>query len=252
MSQSSPVQLWYEADQDLTRLKGTTHLYAVLMRRSEEKDLTSEELSGQDVSAYKKIIFVGDSRTVRMERTLKKEGVNYQDDNVVFIAKIGKGLSWLQDTAYEKILDEVDKTDQDDERPIAVVFNLGINSLANDPYSMAEKYISYMLEIAPELHDSNCRLFYMSVNPVNSVRAMKAIGSDRREWKIRAFNGKICAGLRGVCTYINTYSMLMRTGYSTDAGAHGEDNGFDDGIHYTSRTYKRIYLRCMQAVTKKN
>lgn len=251
MSQRRPVQLWYEAYQDLSGLKGTTHLYAVLMQRSEEEDLTNEQLSAPDVSGYKKIIFVGDSRTVRMERTLKKAGLDYQND-VVFIGKVGKGLSWLQDTAYDKLIDEIDGTDEKDERPIAVIFNLGINNLVNDPYKVADKYISYMMDIAPELHDSNCRLFYMSVNPVNSVRAMKAIGSDRKEWKIRAFNGKICTGLRGVYTFINSYTMLMRTGYSTDAGAHGEDSGFDDGIHYTPRTYKRIYLRCMEALSKKN
>ena len=246
MSQSRPLSLAYEAYAAMNNVKGTVHLYAVLMRRSDEPDLTDSQLSSPDLSAYKKVIFVGDSRTVRMERTLTAQNINYRKKNVAFIGKVGEGLVWFQNTGYQLLLNEINRTNMNDPRPIAVVFSLGVNNLSVNPVTVSEQYISYLRGIAPNLQEKNCRLFFMSVNPVNSIIIQKSLTLDRKEWRVRTFNGKVASGLSGTYAFINTYSWLMKTGYSTDNGSAGKDIGIDDGLHYTTRTYKRIYLKALQ------
>ena len=37
----------------------------------------------------------------------------------------------------------------------------------------------------------------------------------------------------------------MKTGYGTNASYNGEDSVSDDGLHYTTKTFKRIYYYCV-------
>ena len=67
-------------------------------------------------------------------------------------------------------------------KPTAVIFNLGVN----DPGNMYD-YISYYQEIAESLQKKNCKLFFMSVNPVNS-KTIEYLGKNaiRKEEVIRS------------------------------------------------------------------
>ena len=238
VSETSP-QTYHQAGTTIT-INGPTDFYAVLMNRSEEVNVTADRLLGAkspDVSAYKKIFIVGDSRTERMSVALWKEGINYNKKNVSFIRKEGSGLRWLKSDGYPNLIEAVNKVNSTDKRPIAVVFNHGVNDL-----NSIDDYIAFYKSIAPTLKEMNCRLFIMSVNPVNSVHNITKV---RPEEDVRYFNKKIKEELEGMYSFIDTYTWLMKTGYSTDAG-YGGDNGVDDGIHYTFKTYKRIYLRCLQ------
>ena len=228
----------YEAG-ELVKISKTTTLYATVFNRTMEKDISSANMSKPAIGMkYSKVIFVGDSRTAGMKATLNKQVSSSVTSDVSFIAKAGQGLSWFQSTGYTQLINEINKTKGS--KPIAVVFNLGINDMAN-----ISNYISYMSDIASTLKSKNCKLFYMSVNPINSVMITKAGKGARTEAQVREFNSKIRSGLSLNYKYIDTYSVLMKKGYGTNSSYSGTDAASDDGLHYTTKTFKRIYYYCI-------
>ncbi len=228
----------YEAGELLKVSKNTT-LYATVFNRAMEKDISSDEMARPAVGLkYSKVIFVGDSRTVGMNATLNKQMSSSVTQGVAFVASAGQGLSWFRSEGYTQLLKEINKAEGN--RPVAVVFNLGVNDMAN-----AGNYISYMTGIASTLKSKNCKLFYMSVNPLNSIMITKAGKGARTEAQVREFNSKIRSGLAANYKFIDTYSALMKNGYGTNASYVGVDRGSDDGLHYTTKTYKRIYYYCV-------
>ena len=69
---------------------------------------------------------------------------------------------------------EIARLQSDSDKPVAVIFNLGVNDLSShnsgngvDYKGEANAYLARMNTLAEEL-ESDCRLFYMSVNPVNN------------------------------------------------------------------------------------
>ena len=230
-------------------INGTKHFYAVLMDKSEERRPSENELSGSsspDTSAYKQIIFLGDSRTLRMKRSLDNLDISYSKKNVSFVAKGGAALSWLYNEGYKQLLSLLNKSDSKDKRPTAVIFNFGVNDLPS-----AGSYVKFYNSIAPTLKKKNCRLFIMSVNPVNSTVLKKLGKKSRNEYDVIAFNNRLKKSLAEQFSYIDTYSWLMKTGYSSDSGSIGYDVGIEDGLHYTVTTYLRIYHRCLQTLADK-
>lgn len=220
------------------------HLYAVIFNRNYEPDISADNLSQADLRRYEQIIFVGDSRTHRMESTLLNQFGTLLTQGVTFISQEGGGLSWLQSTGYTQLMQAVGNSSSGIlAKPTVVIFNLGVNDLGS-----SSSYISYMKELGEELEEKGCILYYMSVNPVND-RLIQASGKPSRpEASVRSFNAAIKSGLcsSGLYTYIDTYTYLMNTGYGTDASTTGVDSGIDDGLHYTTKTYKRIYQYCME------
>lgn len=239
----------YEVGGKLTNIKGTIKLYAVVFDRRTEKDYSADDLPQADLRKYKQIIFVGDSRTNRMAATLEKLGNIGLTTGISFIEAEGQGLTWLQSTGYGELLRQVGNGSTSIlAKKTLVVFNFGVNDLDNS-YS----YVTYMRSIAAELKSKGCVLFYMSVNPLNN-EMIKALGANkpRTEAAVRSFNNVIktnlCSGSSPLYTYIDTYSYLMKTGYSTDRNRNGKDEGVDDGLHYSTKTYKRIYKYCMDII----
>lgn len=247
ITSSDPLKVTYEAGEVLNSLNATVHLYQVVFRRSTERSLVSDQIAKPDLNKYSKVIFVGDSRTVRMYQTLRTQNCVANLTGVSFVASSGQGLSWLKSgdpsMGYGRLLREIKTANADTSHPAAIVFNLGINDLEN-----ISEYIVYMRKIAPELQALNCRLFYMSLNPINSVMIDKKGFIHREEADVRSFNTQIRTMLGSVYTYIDTYNWLMQTGYSTDSGDNGQNSGIDDGLHYTVNTYKRIYDKCISIV----
>lgn len=240
---------YYEAGEKI-RINGNTRLYAVAFNRSSEANLTEldmRESNGWNLK-YKQVIFVGDSRTERMKETLNKEfgADSLLLRNVHFVAGTGMGVNWLKSDGYTELMKIINQN-YSVQKPTAVIFNLGINDLASLP-----EYLSYMKELAGALSAKNCKLFYMSVNPVNSKMNAKTGHAVRNEADVRQFNSYIKSNLGQIYTFIDTYSWLMQTGYSTDENPYGVDNNIDDGLHYSTRTYKRIYHYCLDFLQNHN
>ena len=252
LSPANPKKPAYEAREQIASVSKTMHLYMVLFKRSTEGSTTLGALTSalnKAAESYSRIIILGDSRTVYLKRTLQNmsffsTGTNA--DRLTFIGKTGQGLKWLKEDGYARLLKEVKKTEGQQVLPIAVIFNLGVNDQTN-----LNSYITYMKSIAPELTGLNCRLFFMSINPLNGAQGAayaKSKGvtkSARNENSVRVFNSTMRTALNGIYSYLDVYSWLMETGYSTDAGMNGHDSGEDDGGHYAVNTYKRILNRCL-------
>ena len=226
------------------RVNGDVTLYAVVFNRSTEPDLTAADMAQVDLwkRKYKQVIFVGDSRTVRMQATLNREFGSSSTVvwNSEFVAQSGMGLDWLKGDGYNQIMNIVNKNNST-QNPTAVIFNLGVNDLSNLP-----SYVTYMKSLASTLKKKNCKLFYMSVNPGNSKMMENTGHVVRSEAAVRQFNSTIRSQLASDYTFIDTYSWLLKNGYGTNASGSGVDNSVDDGLHYTTKTYKRIYYHCLE------
>ncbi|MDO4519056.1 MAG: InlB B-repeat-containing protein [Eubacteriales bacterium] len=237
-SPGQSVNPTYPAGQRIT-FKKSINLYAVLFPKNSERVFKAANIYKLDTRKYRRAIFIGDSRTNRMRNTLDYEfgsGVAYP--NVSFIAGEGMGINWFQDEGYTELLKNIKKYGAGTtSKPIAVVINLGVNDLKN-----IDTYISAMKALSTRLSKYNCKMFYMSVNPINSrVINSRTSTSSRTEYSVLTFNSKIRSGLAGKFTYIDTFSHLMKNGVVYDTGRNGAATGIDDGLHYSPNTYKRIY-----------
>ena len=231
----------YEAEEKIT-VNGNMNLYAVVFNRSTEKDLTEAELPQVDIYKYKQVIFVGDSRTEFMENVLKGMGES-AIKNVKFVCSAGKKLNWLTTTGWSQLYAMVQKdTNSILSKKTAVIFNFGVNDLSD--YA---DYVEYYNWIAPQLKSKGCELYFMSVNPLNRTMLSNTGRADRSEAAVRSFNDYMKANLSSAYTYIDMYSYLKSTGYSFASDHYGAGT-IDDGLHYTAKTYKRIYAKCIDSL----
>lgn len=230
----------YEPEMEIT-VEEDMDLYAAVFRKSDEPDLPADKLPQWNNYKYKRVVFVGDSRTAYMENVLKNAGA--RTEGIEFISKVGGGLDWFKTVAYPKLYSIVkNETASILAKPTAVVINLGINDLENQ-----NGYVLYMNSIAKELKKHNCELFFMSLNPVNRSMLKEAGKKDRSEAKVRLFNNALRSALGAQYSYIDTYSKLKKEGYGFDSSSTGM-GGNDDGLHYTAKTYKRIFTYCMKTL----
>lgn len=222
-------------------------LYPVKYKWSKEENLSVGKLAGQ-VTNYSRIIFVGDSRTLMLKNTLERQYGSSVYDKVGFVYRSGKGLEWMKESGEARLMNELKTKETEVSRPTAIVFNFGVNDLIHrkgktmDYRSVASEYASYMNQLSQKLAGKNCRLFYMSVNPSNT--AMKP---TRKESEIRGFNAQLQKKLNSSFTWLDSYSYLMKYGYSTYREL---DGGKDDGLHYSMKTYKRIYAYVLKKLQK--
>lgn len=94
--------------------------------------------------------------------------------NVEFIAKWGEGLYWFKSTDTDSLV-----LYQNSQRiRKAVIINLGVNDLNN-----GRAYVTYMKKVAANLKKYNCKMYYLSVNPVNS--AMIKSVEEKQDQKLR-------------------------------------------------------------------
>ena len=230
----------YEAEETITVKKNTT-LDAVVFNRSSEDNLSADVLPQVNSYKYKNVVFIGDSRTEYMKNALARAGAN--TNYVKFICKAGEGYSWLTGTAVPQ-LQELVKNDTNSilSKKTAVIFNFGVND-----YNEYAKYAAYYKLIASSLEKKGCELYFMSVNPINRLMLSNTGRADRSEAKIRSFNTYMQKNLLSSYTYIDMYSYLKATGYSFASDKYGAGS-IDDGLHYTARTYKRIFTQCLRSL----
>ncbi|MDO4476272.1 MAG: hypothetical protein Q4B59_05780 [Lachnospiraceae bacterium] len=154
-------------------------------------------------------IWVGDSRTVGMQQSVG-------GSRNIYIAKVGEGYRWLNSSAGPLLKQ---KLGSDPNRQ--VVFAFGVN----DPDNVAS-YISYYQGLIRKYPKT--RFYFMAVNPVDRSRYHGVITNDM----IQSFNRKLKAAVGD--KYIDTYTYLNQSGFSTA-----------DGLHYSAATYQRIYQYVM-------
>lgn len=158
---------------------------------SPEEGTISKPSHAED-SQKNKLIFVGDSRT---------EGIRdaVQDDSI-WSCLSSMGYDWLVSTGVPQIEAEiVDNT--------SVIILMGVNDVQN-----LNKYVQYINEKAKEWTDRGASTYFVSVDPVENDPYVT-------NEQIESFNAAMKANLLGV-TYIDVYSHLVETGYSTVDGTH--------------------------------
>lgn len=158
---------------------------------SPEEGTISKPSHAED-SQKNKLIFVGDSRT---------EGIRdaVQDDSI-WSCLSSMGYDWLVSTGVPQIEAEiVDNT--------SVIILMGVNDVQN-----LNKYVQYINEKAKEWTDRGASTYFVSVGPVENDPYVT-------NEQIESFNAAMKANLLGV-TYIDVYSHLVETGYSTVDGTH--------------------------------
>lgn len=164
------------------------------------------------------VLFLGDSRTVGMKQALSASG--YDLTNHSFLAKVGKGYSWL--TTQSSALAGLEST------PQIIIVNLGVNDLGNCK-KYQQLYETYMTGCW-----QNCPVYIVSVNPVCSPchsvtnSQIESFNKSMQDW-INEENASAPAETFPI-HYIDTYSYLQENGFSSS-----------DGLHYSSGTYLRIY-----------
>ena len=212
--------------------------YMVVFHKSQDKAASTRKVQNK----YHTVYFVGDSRTLGLEKALKKQNVQHTK----FVYKAGEGLEWFKSTGFPRLYKEVKKQPKAQKK--AVIINLGVNDLDS-----ATLYVEYMKDVAKKLKAYNCKMYYLSVNPVNTAMIEKYRGhsqSSKSEAKVLTFNRYIynglCSGKNKMFTYINTCSMLRKNGWISSKN----NRNIFDGVHYSNETYLRIYDYCMKALNK--
>lgn len=234
----------YESEDRITVSKDL-QLYAVVFNHAMEADIPEVELPQVDFYKYKQVIFVGDSRTEYMQNALRNLGGS-ATQNVKFVCEAGRGLSWLQSTGFNELYSLVQNdTNSILSRKTAVIFNFGVNDLKK-----YKEYVTYYNFIAPSLTNKGCELYFMSVNPINRKMLASAGKTDRSEAAVRSFNTYLKENLSSSYSYIDMYSYLKTTGYSFNSNNAGV-GGIDDGLHYTAKTYKCIFAKCLTSLKRR-
>ena len=162
-----------------------------------------EEVEGLSPAPESGYIFIGDSRFVNMNDVCKIS----DSENLFMVAKVGEGYNWFRDTALKQVK-RIVSTKLFPEWKLIIC--LGINDLGN-----RKKYLDKYIELKEDYD-----ITLVSVNPVYEYPRIT-------NSEVQEFNSFLEAlGL----PYIDTYNVLMSTGYETS-----------DGLHYKPDTTWKIY-----------
>ena len=165
-------------------------------------------------SETKKVLYVGDSRTVGMCNAMK-----ITSD---CIAEEGKGLSWVK-TKNADIKRKTSSSQTTDPYNV-IVFSLGVNDC--NASKAALNYADYYNQYAD--YNKNVKIIVTSINPVIDSKA-KAKNYSVTNNHVISFNVVLKSKLNSNVQYCDTYSQI-----------DGKINT-SDGIHYDDATYKLVY-----------
>lgn len=156
-------------------------------------------------AVYDNYLFVGDSRTV---------GMSYAVEGLDTIAKVSMGYKWL--TSQLDAIRSYENTN--------IVIWFGVNDLYN-----ASKYVTLYNELYQEIGDSN-NIYIMAVTPCSG-------NYSYLNSQIENFNATVSSGLDEGIGYIDAYSYLESTGFSSS-----------DGLHYYYSTYRSIHTYACETI----
>ncbi len=149
------------------------------------------------------IIWVGDSRTLGMERAL--------DTTDTYIGKDGEGYNWFLDEGLALTADAIAA------QPDApVVLNFGVND-----YDNLANYLALYTELLAAYPDTH--FYFLSVNPIEPT-----LCSNISNEQIADFNSHLKESFPDA--YIDSFTLLMIDQVMPI-----------DGVHYSAEDYQKIY-----------
>ncbi len=158
-------------------------------------------------------LFVGDSRTVQL-----KMAVGSADK--AYIAEIGEGYNYFKSTALPGITSCAGNGTR-------MIINFGVNDLGN-----ADKYIKLVNNNIDTWINAGITVYYAAVTPVGNCPTVTNA-------QIEAFNTKLQTELDPRVNWIDGYTYLTQSGFSSP-----------DGLHYSSDTYKSLYSYYMSVINQ--
>lgn len=150
-------------------------------------------------------IWVGDSRTLGMERALNGSTPD------IFIGAAGEGYDWFASDGLPQLRSAI-KAHLD----APVIFNLGVND-----YDNLSRYLALYQSLLEEYPTT--RFCFLSVNPIDPDRCQNITNEE-----ISDFNAHL-QELAGD-TYIDSYTWMRANDVRTK-----------DGIHYEEDDYRALY-----------
>ncbi|MCR5747637.1 MAG: hypothetical protein K6G03_08000 [Lachnospiraceae bacterium] len=163
-------------------------------------------------------ILIGDSRTVGIDNLLR---INLKPDGFFIVAASGQGFEYMMNTALPAAM-EIEKA-YPEIKEWRYIINMGVNDLSNkDIYKDALTDLAYKKN-----------LYIVSVNPVEYSPVLEKLGMTNDY--IEKFNDTMKTVPNS--KYIDVYSYLMDTGYSTE-----------EGLHYDWDTTKKIFSKIRESV----
>lgn len=179
----------------------------------EKKNKDNDNSTNNTKKTAEAYIFVGDSRTVGMNTAVGKK------DKVKFIAKIGEGYNWFENTAISAVNKELKSVSGS-----AYIFiNLGVNDLA------ADSYISKYKSLATSDWKKH-KIVIVAVGPKVGNGCYNNVSNAQ----IENFNSKIKNGISSMSniSYCDAYDGFGKKNYKVSGSCE---------IHYTSDTYIKLY-----------
>lgn len=162
------------------------------------------------------LIYMGDSRIVGMMSSITNKSITY-------IAQSGAGYSWLVDSAIPELANKI-------EGKKFIVLAFGVNDLGN-----AANYLTKYQELKDTYHNVN--IYIMSVNPVDESKEAEN-GYTVTNESIENFNETMKNSFGE--NYIDVYAQI-KDNFETE-----------DGVHYTTETYKKIHEIVINYILSKN
>lgn len=162
------------------------------------------------------LIYMGDSRIVGMMSSITNKSITY-------IAQSGAGYSWLVDSAIPELANKI-------EGKKFIVLAFGVNDLGN-----AANYLTKYQELKDTY--PNVNIYIMSVNPVDESKEAEN-GYTVTNESIENFNETMKNSFGE--NYIDVYAQI-KDNFETE-----------DGVHYTTETYKKIHEIVINYILSKN
>ena len=156
-------------------------------------------------------VFVGDSRTVQLQMAVGSTDKAY-------IAQVGEGYTYFKNTALPAISNYAGAG-------TSLIINFGVNDLAN-----ASKYITLVNNNIDAWTEAGITVYYAAVTPVGNCTTVT-------NSQIESFNSKLQSELDPRVKWMDGYSYLTQTGFSTP-----------DGLHYSADTYRSLYAYYMSVI----
>ena len=162
------------------------------------------------------LIYMGDSRIVGMMSSITNKSITY-------IAQSGAGYSWLVDSAIPELANKI-------EGKKFIVLAFGVNDLGN-----AANYLTKYQELKDTY--PNVNIYIMSINPVDESKEAENRYTVTNE-SIENFNETMKNSFGE--NYIDVYAQI-KDNFETE-----------DGVHYTTETYKKIHEIVINYILSKN
>ena len=177
-----------------------------------------------------KRLFIGDSRTVGMQKAVDKSSMD------VWSCADSKGITWFSGEGIRNLNNHMGPN-------TALIILMGVNDTAN-----IKRYLSFINENTPNWTAKGVKVYFVSVNPTHGPQRYAPNTPDgiqpgaQNVVCIEDFNKTMKNGLVSDVTFIDTY--------------HGLDwpaDCFDSsGLHYNKTQYRRIYDFIINAINNPN